>query len=166
MNAIQRALIDAGLDEHDIQTVNFSINPQQKYDRNSGTSTVIGYKVFNTVRIKVRKIEDLSDILDKVVKLGSNQVNGIEFSVGDKTALLDEARRRAIAEARRRAELYADAANVKLGGVISITEQGAHRPSPRPVMARTMRASADSAPPIQPGTQKWSVTVNVSFALE
>ena len=166
MNRIVDALIELGLDEHDIKTVNFSISPQQKYYSDGRTPLITGYRVYNAARIRVRRIADISKILDQIVKLGSNQVTGIKFSVDDKDALLDEARRRAIREARRRAQLYAKAAGVKLGRVMAITEQGARLPTPRPMMARQMRPSARSAPPIQPGTQKWSVTVSVSFSLE
>ncbi len=164
MNRIIDTLIEQGVDEHDITTVNFSILPQQKYFNDGRPPLITGYRVFNAARIRVRRIDDISKILDHVVKLGSNQINGISFAVGDKEALLDEARRRAIAEAKRRAKLYAEAAGVTLGKVVAITEQGARMPTPRPLAGQM--SMSRSAPPIQPGTQKWSVTVNVSFSLE
>ena len=165
MRAILDALIDEGLSEEDIQTTNFSISPQQTYHRDGRPPKITGYRVFNSVRIRVRDIARMSDILDQVTALGSNQINGISFSVDDREALLDRARRLAIKKARKRAELYASSAGVRLGEVLSITEQSAHRPAPRPFMMRTVKARS-SAPPIQPGSQKWRVTVRVRFALE
>jgi len=90
---------------------------------------------------------------------GANEMSGIEFVVSEQSKLLDQARDDAIADAHRKAELYARAAGAKLGRVVSITEEGSS-PPPRPMQA--MRAGAV---PVAPGEQTLRAVVTVSYEL-
>jgi uncharacterized protein YggE len=153
-----------GIEDRDLQTVQFNVSPRYKYDKNQQEPPrIAGYQVTNEVHVKVRNLPALGAFLDETVSLGANQVRGISFGVADPAQLMDEARRKAIADAERRARVYAEAAGLKLGKPIRIDEQTGGRPGPYPV-AR-MEAAAASAVPVAPGEQTFSVTVTVSYAI-
>jgi uncharacterized protein YggE len=153
-----------GIDDRDLQTIQFNVSPRYKYDKNQQEPPrIAGYQVTNEVHVKVRNLLALGAFLDETVSLGANQVRGISFGVAEPAQLMDEARKRALADAQRRARVYAEAAGLKLGGPIRIDEQAGGRPGPYPV-AR-MEAAAASAVPVAPGEQTFSVTVTVSYAI-
>jgi len=153
-----------GIEDKDLQTVQFNVSPRYKYDKNQQEPPKIaGYQVTNEVHVKVRNLLALGAFLDETVSLGANRVRGIGFGVADPAQLMDEARRKAIADAQHRARVYAEAAGLKLGGPIRIDEQAGGRPGPYPV-AR-MDAAAVSAVPVTPGEQTFLVTVTVSYAI-
>jgi uncharacterized protein YggE len=159
MTAVLAAIKGAGIAERDVQTSRLSLQPQ--YDPNkSGTARLLGFQVTNQVSIKIRNIDLLPGILDRTIAAGANEMSGIAFLVSNQSKLLDQARDDAIADARRKAELYAKAADVKLGAVVAITEEGA-TPPPRPVM-QAMRAGGV---PIAPGEQTLHAAVTVSFEI-
>jgi hypothetical protein len=153
-----------GIEDKDLQTVQFNVSPRYKYDKTQQEPPKIaGYQVTNEVHVKVRNLTTLGAFLDDTVSMGANQVRGISFGVAEPAQLMDEARKRAIADAQRRARVYAEAAGLKLGKPIRIDEQVGGRPGPYPV-AR-MEAAAASAVPVAPGEQTFSVTVTVSYAI-
>jgi hypothetical protein len=153
-----------GIEDRDLQTVQFNVSPRYKYDKNQQEPPKItGYQVTNEVHVKVRNLTTLGAFLDETVSLGANQVRGISFGVAEPAQLMDEARKRAIADAQRRARVYAEAAGLKLGKPIRIDEQAGGRPGPYP--AARMEAAAASAVPVAPGEQTFSVTVTVSYAI-
>lgn len=158
--AVIETLKGAGVADKDIQTSNFGIQPVYK-DRKSisrSESPIDYYRVTNMVSAVIRDLDTVGTVLDQVIGAGGNQVNGISFGLSTYETALDEARVLAVADARRKAEIYAEAAGVKLGPVMSIAEAGGGRLAPRPEMA--MRAA--SAPvPIQGG--ELSVTANVTI---
>jgi uncharacterized protein len=124
-------------------------------------TTFSGYRVVNQVRLTVREMKRLGEMLDAAVTLGANQVNGITFDVSNAETLKDEARKQAMVNARRRAELYATAAGAQLGNVLTISEDV--NAGPRPMsMARSAIAGAV---PIEGGTRTLTVTVHVTYSL-
>jgi uncharacterized protein YggE len=158
MTAVLTAIKDSGIAERDIQTSRLSLQPQ--YDPNKGgTASLLGFQVTNQLTVRIRDIAQLPAILDRAIAAGANEMSGIEFVVSEQSKLLDQARDDAIADAHRKAELYAKAAGAKLGRVVSITEEGAPSP-PHPVAA--MRASAV---PVAPGEQMLRATVTVSYEM-
>lgn len=158
MTAVLDAIKNAGVGDRDIQTSRLSLQPQ--YDPNKGgTARLTGFQASNQVTVRIRDIEKLPSILDRAISVGANEMSGIEFVVSEQSKLLDQARNDAIADARRKAELYAKAAGVKLGHVVSITEEGS-APPPRPMQA--MRAGAV---PIAPGEQTLRALVTVTYEL-
>jgi len=158
MTAVLAAIKDAGIAERDIQTSRLSLQPQ--YDPNkSGTARLTGFQATNQVTVRIRDIDKLPAVLDRAIAAGANEMSGIEFVVSEQSKLLDQARDDAIADARRKAELYAKAAGAKLGRVVSITEEGSS-PPPRPIQA--MRAGAV---PVAPGEQTLRAVVTVSYEL-
>ncbi len=158
MTAVLNAIKNAGVGDRDIQTSRLSLQPQ--YDPNKGgTARLTGFQASNQVTVRICDIDKLPNVLDRAIAAGANEMSGIEFVVSEQSKLLDQARDDAIADARRKAELYAKAAGAKLGHVVSITEEGS-APPPRPMQA--MRAGAV---PIAPGEQTLRAMVTVSYEL-
>ena len=160
MTPVLAAIKDAGIVDRDMQTSRLSLQPQ--YDPNkSGTARLLGFQVTNQVTIKIRETDKLPVILDRAIAAGANEMSGIEFIVSEQSKLLDQARDDAIADARRKAELYAKAAGVELGRVVAINEEGSSPPS-RP-MVQAMRSGAI---PVAPGEQMLRAAVTVSYELQ
>ncbi|HET9176170.1 MAG TPA: SIMPL domain-containing protein, partial [Pseudolabrys sp.] len=159
MTSVLAAIKASGIAERDIQTSRLSLQPQ--YDPNkAGTARLTGFQATNQVTVRIRDIDSLPAVLDRAIGAGANEMSGIEFVVSEQSKLLDQARDDAIADARRKAELYAKAAGAKLGGVVSISEEGPAPPQPRPMQA--MRAGAV---PVAPGEQTLRAIVSVSYEL-
>lgn len=154
-----------GLEPKNIQTTNFSVRPRFQHFKDGKPPVISGYRVVNSVRIKVSDLTKLGIILDKVVTLGSNQIGGIEFSVADAANLKDMARREAMADASHKAKLYAEAAGAKLGKVLKISEDFAQI-QPRPAFARAALEAKAATAPIEPGEQTLQARVNVTWELE
>jgi uncharacterized protein YggE len=164
MNELFKTLKAHDIAEKHMQTSNFNVSPQHVYDRDGKPPKLIGYTVSNQVTIKVLEVSRLGAILDAVVAAGGNQVQGVSFSVANPMPHLDQARRKAVADARHRAELYAAEAQVKLGKPLHITEQTAVAP-PRPMYAQAMRAEAGGPVPIAAGEHTISAQVTITFEI-
>ena len=171
MSALISTLTAEGIDAKDIQTSQFSVNPQYVYpdkdaDGNTPPPRIVGYQVQNGVTIEVRKIGDLGGILDKIVGVGANTINNVNFSVADPGSLLSEARKAAFANARSKAETYAAAAGGTLGDIISIDESQAPPDMPRPLMAKAAFAGARAPVPVEAGQLTYDVNVSVDWQLK
>jgi uncharacterized protein len=159
MTAVLASIKDSGLADRDVQTSRLSLQPQ--YDTSKpGPARLQGFQVTNQLTVKIRDIDKLPTILDKAIGAGANEMSGIEFVVSEQSKLLDQARDEAIADARRKAALYAQAAGGKLGHVVSIIEEGATPP------ARPMASLRASAVPVAPGERELRAVVSVSYELE
>lgn len=150
----------AGLAPRDIQTSTLNVEPRYTQSRDGRPPTINGYRVVNQVRLTVRDIKRLGEVLDQAIALGANQVSGISFDVGNAETLKDEARKQAMANAKRRAELYATAAGAQLGDVIRISEDV--QETVRPMAGRVAMAAGA---PIEAGTRVLTVEVHVTYAL-
>lgn len=171
MDAIRAAVRGQGVDEKDVATSGFNIQPQYDYRPNGGTPQISGYMVNNQVTVKVRKVETLSKVLDAAVSAGGNdvRVNAVQFTVDDPEKSAGAAREAAVANARTHAESLAKAAGVKLGKARSITESGGNIPVPRAVAAAAPslgKGGSDVATPVSPGQTEVSVSVSVVFDIE
>ena len=161
MGKVLQALKGAGIEEKDVQTSRLSLQPQSAPNR-SGPSAIAGYRASNRVTIRVRDVTKVASVIDTLVGAGANEIGGINFVVSQASKLLDEARERAVADARRKAEIYAKAAGVTLGAPLSISEQGNSAPVPYRRMAAGMAASA----PVAQGEETLQVSVSVSWAIK
>jgi uncharacterized protein YggE len=164
MTATVAALRRAGVADRDIQTSSINLSPQYRYGENM-PPVITGYQASNQVSVRFRDVKRSGAILDTLVAQGANQINGPSFALDQPDAALDEARVQAIAKARARAELYAKAAGLRVGRILSIREGDAVVPSPQPQMM-SMRAKMESDTPIQGGEQRMVVAVTVSFELQ
>jgi uncharacterized protein YggE len=162
MERLLQALGALGVAARDIQTTNISVSPLRRQGRDGQPPEITGYEVTNQVRVKVRDLSRLGRVLDQQVGQGANLVYGIQFGRQEPEPLRDEARKRAMADARRKAELYAAAVALEVGRVVTVQEAGAA--TPRPEMAPRMTMSA--AVPVAPGEQEIQASVIVTFTLE
>jgi len=166
MGKVLLALKGAGIDEKDYQTSRLALQPQYAATGpNRAAPQIAGYRASNRVTIKVRDVAKVANVIDTLVGAGANEIGGINFIVTQASKALDEARAKAVADARRKAEIYAKAAGVTLGEPISISEEGAASP---PIFRSKMAAPmAGNAPtPIAPGEELLSITVNVTWAIK
>jgi uncharacterized protein YggE len=161
MGKVLQALKGAGIEEKDIHTSRLSLQPQSAPNR-SGPAAIAGYRASNRVTIRVRDVTKVANVIDTLVGAGASEIGGIHFVVSQASKLLDEARERAVADARRKAEIYARAAGVTLGAPLSISEEGNSAPVPYRRMAAGMAASA----PVAQGEETLQVTVSVSWAIK
>jgi uncharacterized protein len=115
MGKVLLALKGAGVDENDYQTSRLSLQPQYPPNR-TGPAAISGYRASNRVTIKVRDINKVAGLIDVLVGAGANEIGGINFVVSQASKLLDEAREKAVADARRKAEIYAKAAGSGIPG--------------------------------------------------
>jgi len=151
MNQILATLRTMKIAETDIQTSNFQISPRYDYGpNNQGPPKITGYEVSNQLTVAVRDLPKLGGLLDDIVRVGSNQISSVAFSLANPEQYEDEARVRAVADARHKAGVFAAASGVQLGAIQSIGEGGTVMP-PVPVYAKQMRAEAASPVPIAPG---------------
>jgi uncharacterized protein YggE len=166
MEKIFASLKAGGIEARDIQTSNFSVNPRYDYGQNNNQPPrLVGYDVSNSVAVSVRKLDTLGSVLDTVVSEGSNQINGIMFAIADDEKLKDEARKLAVADAERKAKLYADTTRITLGQIMGVSE-GNFQP-PQPVFyGKAMRADTASAVPIAEGEQTVAIEVNIMWEIK
>lgn len=166
MEAVLASLKGAGIEEKDIQTSNFTVQPRYDYNTNNQPPRLVGYDVSNNVTVAVRKLDGLGAVLDKAVSAGSNQIHGVLFRVDKPDAAMDEARKLAVADAARKAGVYAGAGAVVLGDILSISESSGIQP-PIPMDSQVM-VRAEKAPdvPIARGEQVISVDVNIVWEIK
>lgn len=163
MRKVFESLAAIGIAKEDIQTTNLNLNPvYSRRDKPRSQPKIIGYEVTNQVRVIVHDLAKIGSVLDAVVAEGANRLNGVSFAVADPTDVLDQARGKAIQDARRKAELYARTAGVKLGAVLAIQEVQPHRP--RPQQFRLAQA-AESAP-VAPGQLNFGVNITVIYRID
>jgi uncharacterized protein len=160
MTAIIAALRDGGIEQKDIQTSQFSVQPVYAPPQPNTEPKVSGFSVANRVSVTIRQMAMAGAILDRVIAAGATDVGGVEFLHSDTSKALDQAREAAVADARRKAELYARAAGVKLGRVAWITEDTSSLPL---VAMRAVGGLAASPVPIASGEDTLQVRITVGF---
>ena len=157
-----------GVDEEDIKTSSFSIYPQYNYPRDGGQPTITGYQVSNTVSVKVRELDDFSQIIDDAAEAGGDdtRINGIRFGLEDNQKAIDEARGLAMDDAKKKASQLASAGEVSLGKPVAISEVNYSSPEIYydDKVAGAAPATGTSTP-IEPGTGKVTVNVTVRYAI-
>jgi len=173
MSEVLAAMKAEGIEDRDLQTSGFSIEPKYVYPKNYSDGDrqppkIVGYTVRNSLTVRVRDLEKVGAILDKSVTLGVNQGGGIAFTNDDPSSAIEEARVKAMREAIAKAKTLTETAGVGLGKVLEISENS-FRPQPVP-LARAkvaMMEASDAAPvPVATGENAYSVTVNVTFAID
>jgi uncharacterized protein YggE len=163
MGKVLAALKGAGIDEKDFQTSRLSLQPEYAPNR-TGPQAVTGYRASNRVTIKVRDLTKVANVIDTLVAAGANDIGNVGFTVSQPSKLLDEAREKAVADARRKAEIYARAAGVTLGAPLDITEGGAPTPVFRSKMVAAPMAVAGT--PIAQGEETLSISVSITWAIK
>ena len=162
MEAILAAVAAAGVERRDVRTALLSVQPRYEYRENQPPA-LAGYDLSNVVEVTVRDLARLGDVIDGTLGAGATSLDQLSFRVADPELPEREARLRAMAAARVRADVLAEAAGLAIVGVSDIVEGGAP-PFPMPRMkAERMMMAADSATPVEAGSMEISVVVTVSY---
>jgi uncharacterized protein len=161
MAAVMAALQGAGIEAKDIQTSRFSVQPVYVYAPNT-EPRLTGFSAANQVSVTIRPIDKVSDVLDKLITAGVTDAGSVEFLHSDTSKTLDQAREAAMADARRKAEVYARAGGLSLGGVAWVTEDSSYSP-PMPKVAMARAAAPAGPPPISAGEDILHVRITVGF---
>lgn len=171
MEEVLAAMRKRGIEDRDLQTSNFSIQPRYTQPPRAASGErpapkIDGYTVRNGLTVRVRKLADLGEILDQSVSLGVNEGGGVQFTNADPSKAIEQARIAAVRDAMARAQTLAGAAGVKTGRILSLSEQS-YMPRPAPMMraASFAEAAADSVP-MAAGENSYRVNVQLSVAVE
>jgi uncharacterized protein YggE len=164
MNEVFAAIRGMGIEDKDIQTANYSVQAEINYDA-QGEQRLVGYLVSNQVVVKMRDLEKVGDLLDAVTQAGANNIYGITFTVEDFTPLKSEARAKAVADAMSRAQQLADAANVRLGDLSSLSETEMGGNMFLAYTPQAVKLGGDGAAPIAPGQLEVTVQVVMTYAI-
>lgn len=167
MQTVIEALKEEGVPAEGIQTSTVSLSPQ--YDEAPSREPdaprdreLVGYRARNTVEVRSKDLEAVGELLDLAVDAGANRVQGIRFEVSNATELLSQARDAAWEDAKQKAEQLASLADSELGEARSIRESTR---VPRPVELEAA-AEREAAVPIEPGTERIRVDLEVTWALQ
>lgn len=171
MNGILNAMKEFGIEDKDLQTSNFSINPRYIYPNNNNqikSPKIVAYQVSNSLSIRIRDLDRVGEILDKSVTLGVNEGGNISFGNSDPKPLQMQARAEAMKNAVEKAEVLTQAAGVDVGSIRQISEQS-FNPAPQPILraqvAKMAMAESDAVP-IASGENSYRITVNVTFEID
>jgi len=164
MEGVFSAITAAGIDRRDMQTSQFNVGPvgQDRRSAPNNQPKITGFQVNNLLRIKVRNVARVGAVIDALATAGANRFNSISFQIENPAPLLDQARMNAVKDARRKAELMARAAGVKLGPVLSISD--AQRPRDGRFGMMEMAAMSKAAP-IAEGEVALTAQAYVIFAI-
>lgn len=163
-SAVLARLEAAGIAPRDMQTSGLDLQPRwdnRSYD-NGQAPKIVGFVASNMITVRLRALDSLGGVLDSVVQDGANRFQGLSFGLQEPQPVLDEARKRAVADAMRKAVLFATAAEVRLGEVISIDEQGGYS-QPKLMMESAMLR--DGGVPVAQGEVSVEASVTMVFAL-
>jgi uncharacterized protein YggE len=164
MERVRAALKRAGIADRDVQTSSISLNPEYRYQDNQPPQ-LVGYSASNQVNIRFRDIRNTGRILDALVAEGANQINGPTLTIDKPETAMDEARAKAVAAGRARAELYARSLGMRIVRLLSVSESGGQF-TPRPMaMMRAEAGGAAADSKIDPGEQQLQVALEMSFEL-
>ena len=164
MGKVLLALKAADIDQKDIQTSRLSLQPEYAPNRPNGPPAIVSYRAGNRVTIRLHDVLKVANTIDMLVAAGATDIGGINFTVSNASKLLDDAREQAVADARRKAEIYARATGVTLGAPLSITEGGS--PGPIPFYRRMAVGMAASPTPVAQGEETLEVNVSVSWSIK
>jgi len=187
MDSVMAALRRAGIQPRDIQTSAISLQPRYNDPEREAQMRVrverqpyvppvveprriIGYEARNQVQVRVRRLGEMGRIIDTLIASGANEVHGPSFTLDEQQVAMDEARAQAVATGRQRAELYARAAGMRVGRLLSISEGGGFYPVQEIfVTGRSLGAAAPPPPPpptpVSPGELALGVSVSMQFEL-
>lgn len=163
INKVSQAIKQTGVDPKDIQTTNYNINPS--YDYTGGSQRITGYSASTNLSVKVRNLDNVNNVIDAATANGANQISGLSFGVDDKTKIEDEARQKAVAQAKKKAEQAAKIAGFKLGRIINYSENFQGEPRPIPLMMETTKSQGVPTQ-VEPGSSEVIVNVTLSYEIQ
>jgi len=167
MNTVIDAVKELGVEAKDITSTEYNLYPDYFYPENQ-PAKLTGYHLDQTIQVKIRKLDQVEDVLDAGIAAGANQVGQLSFDIDDPTKIKKEARQKAFDAAKEKAKEMADAAGVSLGRVVTFSEGEGYQP---PVFANyameaKSMAGAVPSPTIEPGSKEMNLTVSVTYEIE
>jgi uncharacterized protein YggE len=162
MDAILAAVDAAGVRRTDVRTAMLSVQPRYDY-RDGRAPALTGYDIANVVEVTVRDLGALGAVVDGTLGAGATSMDGLTFRVADPAPAEREARVRAMAEARARADVLAESAGLTIDGVVDIVEGAPVRPPIPMPKAERMAMAADVATPVEGGELEVAVSVTVTY---
>ncbi len=162
MDQVMVDLKNMGIEDVDLQT-NYTIYPDYNYTQERGQE-LIGYRVSNTVTIKIRDLSKINDVLGLAGKYGATEVSGLNFTIDEPSNLKDEARKKALEDAAKKAQYLAESLGVRLGEVVSYSEYEADAYLPK-YYAAEGGGMGGSPETVAGGSKDVVMDVNVTFEL-
>ena len=165
MNAVFDAVKKEGIEQKDFTTEQFSLSPV--YDWSNNRQTIIGYEASQSLRVKVRDLDKVPDVLSAATNAGANQAGSVNFTIDDPEKAQAEAREEAIENAKEKAQVLARQLGLHLGRITSFNENGGGYNPPMPMYSRAENMAADGAQalPMPSGEQDVNVTVSITYEL-
>ena len=166
MNKVISKLKELGIEEKDIKTTAYRLNPVYDYNHETGQQTLAGYEVYQEVTVKVRNLDKVGEIIEATTKVGANQVGNIAFTIDEPEAIRKLAREEAIAKAQKKAEEIAKLTGIKLGKLVNIYENTGYIPMPYDYTAQSMKlgiGGGGAAPEIQTGENEVRLEVTLVY---
>lgn len=164
INKVSDAIKQLGVDPKDIQTTNYNINPQINYA--VGNQKITGYTASTNLSIKVKELSKINQVLDSATSNGANQVYGVNFELNDRTKAENEARTKAVTDAKRKAENAASIAGFKLGKIVNYSENFGNAPRPLPMLKTADIGGVANSTQVEPGSTDVTVSVTLSYELQ
>ena len=159
INAIARDLKSLGIEDKNIKTTNYSVSPN--YDFNAG-QRITGYSVMANLSVNT-PIDKANDAIDTATRNGANLVGGVQFTFSDevKEKLEGDARKEAVEQAKKKAEGLANAAGIRLGRIINVSESQGFEP--RPILLERQGIGSSEPTNVEPGASTISISVTLSY---
>lgn len=155
-----------GVEEKDLKTTNFNISPRYEYNSKTGVRTLVGYKITQSLQVKIRDLSKIGAILGGATESGANDVGNLQFTIDNEDTLKSQAREEAIKEARGKAETLAKQLGIRLVRIINFSESG-NIPSPYyKAMSLEAVGAAGDTPQIETGENKISVSVSITYEIK
>lgn len=162
-NKVVAAIEKLGISKNDIKTTNYSVNPTYNYST-GGQNTIAGYSGNATLSIKVKDTNKLPDVITAATNAGANQIYDTQYVIQKPEKYQEEARNKAIANAKEQAQKLASQLGIRLGKIINISESSQDSYNPMPMAKQTLNmAGGGVAPDLQPGNQTVTSTVTLYF---
>lgn len=168
MERIVQRLRSLGIESKDIQTANFNLNPQYRYNNETGEQTFTGYQVSNNVQVMLRDLDRAGEVLDALVQAGANNIYGPNFMLEDDVEAKSVARKNAFERGMRQAQEFARMAGYSGVRLLEVSEsfQGYGRvPPPAAAMRVMAEGAADSSVPVEPGEVATGVTLGLKYEM-
>lgn len=164
MNKVFKGLNELGINNEQIKTSNYHVYLYKPYNRDS--NEVEEYRVSNSIIIHIKDVEIVDTVLDKLINLGANKIDGIRFTSQDREVYKKELMTMAVKDARAKAEFLAELENMKVVEVVNILEEGANSGGPEPLRLNMVMEAKSVAPPILEGNETITASYSITYLIE
>ena len=167
MNAVIAAVKNLGVEEKDIQTTNYNLTPNYNYTEVKG-SFIDGYVLSQNIQVKIRDFTKIGEILSQGTSKGANLIGSLQFTIDNPEKVKQEARAKAIAQAKANAQNLAKESGINLGKLINVYENSNNYAYPMAYSKDLGMGGAEvaSVPTVQPGEQEILIMVNLTYIVK